>query len=421
MLRRARRPPPRLLYRSLSSSPYDGTFNKLRAFPFRMSPEQAQREMAKWGSIINDGEKFIGSLLAPFVPFVDYQRPLRITPVYFPAWLVNAFIKAEVKHHDVKPTASIIFRNTFIPGAAVPLLSNAPLWPRDLDNREPEPFSEDMMTQYGQEVQCIPFNISPFSILDIAKTSEDPSWSITDGLKVTPQSIEPRLLSVSPILFPVYLAQYKTREREDGSGHDLVTMFIQAHSSDGIVMSELSEEFERIPGGVFEKLVSQSPAAGIAMFGDTTSRVGIGGLSLRPINEARDAICSWLDEYLDSYSDIQKLSSMGYLETDDDPRIRELTLEEQDGLTKYFEITAEIAMVRRIIRSMEETQNAKAVVLTISKGQLPHLEAADKAATTLKTKLKELEEAQKKALPEWWTEWRRSQGLESEVQDDLEE
>jgi len=67
-----------------------------------MSPEEAQREMAKIGSIVNDGEKFIGSLLAPYVPFVDYQRPVRITPVYFPAWLVSAYVKAEVRYDNTK-------------------------------------------------------------------------------------------------------------------------------------------------------------------------------------------------------------------------------------------------------------------------------------------------------------------------------
>jgi len=58
---------------------------------------------------------------------------------------------------------------------------------------------------------------------------------------------------------------------------------------------------------------------------------------------------------------------------------------------------------------MAEVENNKGIVLTIGKGKLPHLAVADEAASTLKTKLKELEEQREKLIPEWWTEWKQSQ------------
>lgn len=68
------------------------------AFPFEMSPEYAQRQMAKWAAVICDGLNGSAALsaLATFLPFVDYKRPTRFSAAYFPAWVINAEVEVDV-------------------------------------------------------------------------------------------------------------------------------------------------------------------------------------------------------------------------------------------------------------------------------------------------------------------------------------
>jgi hypothetical protein len=70
-----------------------------------MSPEYAQRQMAKWAAVICDGLNGSAALsaLATFLPFVDYKHPTRFSAAYFPAWLINAEVEvnASVKGSEV--------------------------------------------------------------------------------------------------------------------------------------------------------------------------------------------------------------------------------------------------------------------------------------------------------------------------------
>ena len=55
------------------------------------------------------------------------------------------------------------------------------------------------------------------------------------------------------------------------------------------------------------------------------------------------------ESFLRSSHYIEKLAAMGQLDSDDDPRIRELTEEEEDVLTEYFRLGSEIGMIKRIV------------------------------------------------------------------------
>lgn len=79
------------------------------------------------------------------------------------------------------------------------------------------------------------------------------------------------------------------------------------------------------------------------------SRVRVESTSLRPIRDSATAIGDWLESFLCTYHYIEELASMRQLESDDDPRIREFTAEESKALDKYFSLTSEITMVKRII------------------------------------------------------------------------
>lgn len=55
---------------------------------------------------------FIGSLGARILPGFGFKpfQPLRITPVYFPAWIVDAEVQAEVSYKDVQVSLPFFLR-----------------------------------------------------------------------------------------------------------------------------------------------------------------------------------------------------------------------------------------------------------------------------------------------------------------------
>jgi len=84
-------------------------------------------------------------------------------------------------------------------------------------------------------------------------------------------------------------------------------------------------------------------------FNEADSRVHLEAVDLRPFRGAEQLISEWLENPLRSYSNIEALASMGKLENDDDPRIREMTKETSAELDKIFSITEEIIMLKRIV------------------------------------------------------------------------
>jgi hypothetical protein len=70
----------------------------------------------------------------------------------------------------------------------VPLLSR-PLQPSDA-----VPFSNELRHQYGTDIECLPYTISPFAALDIAKSLSPMDTTVDDDLRFTPTSITPNLV-----------------------------------------------------------------------------------------------------------------------------------------------------------------------------------------------------------------------------------
>jgi hypothetical protein len=84
-------------------------------------------------------------------------------------------------------------------------------------------------------------------------------------------------------------------------------------------------------------------------FSEADPRLHLEAVDLRPFRGAEKLILEWLEKPLRSYSSIETLASMGGLENDDDPRIREMTEEASAELEKIFNITEEIIMLKRIV------------------------------------------------------------------------
>jgi hypothetical protein len=87
----------------------------------------------------------------------------------------------------------------------------------------------------------------------------------------------------------------------------------------------------------------------VLLLGEADSRLDLEAVDLKPFRGAEKLISQWLENPLRSCSNIETLASMGKLENDDDPRIREMTGEASDELDKVFNLTKEIVMLKRIV------------------------------------------------------------------------
>jgi hypothetical protein len=90
------------------------------------------------------------------------------------------------------------------------------------------PWSEDLATQHGQSIKCLPYMLSPLPLLDKLKSMDHAQCKVSDNLRIVePHSSRTRLVSITftgvhvtpltghpvqsaayPVLLPVYLAQY---------------------------------------------------------------------------------------------------------------------------------------------------------------------------------------------------------------------
>jgi len=96
---------------------------------------------------------------------------------------------------------------------------------------------------------------------------------------------------------------------------------------------------------------------------------------------------------------------MSQLVSDDDPRIREMTAEEQRSLDRYFNVTTELTTLKRIYDAMTNAQEPNATVIKLGIGKIPKLERGDEASSSLQHRLSELEERRQDLKPRWWGEW----------------
>lgn len=106
---------------------------------------------------------------------------------------------------------------SYLPGSHTPTLSAAPLFTDGLDRQEALPsiiqhsqledsvqkelpqnelhsFDPSLLMQHGEEVQCIPFTISPFSLLDVARNLPWTEAAINRDLKFAPSSLKVNLV-----------------------------------------------------------------------------------------------------------------------------------------------------------------------------------------------------------------------------------
>ncbi|KAF8808730.1 hypothetical protein BYT27DRAFT_7337705 [Phlegmacium glaucopus] len=426
MLKRIRRPfriQPRKL--STPSNPYNN-YTKLRAFPFQVPPEHAQRLLSPLAAAACNFRKMLPSIGAYALPFLnfDFLRPVRLSAVYFPAWFVNGEVEANVTYKGIQSNETAWFENTYIPGSDMAVLSAAPLRCPLFNYTEAVPFTKSLMHQHGEPVQCVPFSTSPFSLLDVT-SSHPSSWSImiNEDLSINPSSVKTNLMSAYPVLLPLYLAQYDIDGGGEDSPNNMITFLLQAHCDPASIMCEnLSKinETSRKAIEMFSQFVGHESSDEIYTFPPINPRVSIPDISMSPQNNITNSIKEWLEDLLSSSRNIEILaeSSLSSLaKGDEDLRIREMIAEERESMAKYTELTVPIMFSRRLMKTLTGQGDRRPVKIHFQSPQSQELEKEvnEMPMKIIGQKLEHLEARRAEVAPKWWLEWLSLNRPESEI------
>ncbi|PPR00904.1 hypothetical protein CVT24_000389 [Panaeolus cyanescens] len=418
-------------YRSYSTNVYGEKPSKLRAFPFQLTPTQAEKRLARWASLICDDKVSTSAFpdISELLGF-EYKRPDRMVPVYFPVWVFNAELEVKATQKDTQRDLSLQFVNSYLPGSHLTKLAAAPLWFKDPDYQfmdELQPFTDDLLRQHDLDVQCIPFTVSPFSLLQLAKTLPSSAFDLHEDVQFSPSTLKSTVFSAYPVLLPLYLAQYTTKESE-GKPSSSVTMIVQAYSSmKGCIMAEpffdVLTDTHRL---TFEKAAEVSgwdlSNKEIINFDDVDDQLNVLSPALQTplMTEVFTKMLNRLQHALHNSNNISQLASMDQFSLADlekDPRIRELSFEEQTAIDKYFLLSNEIGLLKNLVETITNPHfHQHGEVKIINMGGAPvGQEGGDLEAmkSAFSVKLQDLEQAKEEATPQWLVEYRLSQQNES--------
>lgn len=179
--------------------------------------------------------------LAVFKDPVINLRPLRIQPIYFPTWRVEAEALSKgidsediIQNTEQDDTAYLLSRELYHPGHHMLPLSTLSFAP--FPDSPLLPWNESMSRlKDGTEVVCLPYTLSP---LEFASTLTE----CMSRNKAT-HSGKSRLLSLHigptyPVLFPLYLIQYEVVPSNSGHKPEPLTIVLEGHREGGALFSE---------------------------------------------------------------------------------------------------------------------------------------------------------------------------------------
>ncbi|TEB33383.1 hypothetical protein FA13DRAFT_1730383 [Coprinellus micaceus] len=393
-------------------NPYSN-FQKLRAYPFAFDQETAKSFLGLWGSALCNKGLF-ASTLARFIPGFrgNVFQPKRIVPVYFPAWIYDAELQADIDFNDTNRTALFQIQTGYLPGSDFRILSTTPLRDPDTDatltlgqipklsSNKTLPWSTGLIHQQGQEVSCLPYSIFPLTGL---KALSHENTEIFPRLHCDLDTVREKFSVFRPLLIPLYLAEYEA-DALDGEKRSC-TVFMDAISTSGSVYAyrnpqSFRDEYDTGLDDLAKTGGFQSPHdPDFFSFDSKDSYVGSGAVSISPPRDITAALLVWLHWRLRDANTIERLAKASVVEEgDSDSRIREYDPEERAVVQVWMDTGAEVMMTKRILERIQE----QIPQVTADPDAPNHLRAPIEA---LEANIKKLEERRVELQPEWWTEY----------------
>ncbi|KAH6913073.1 hypothetical protein BKA70DRAFT_1421336 [Coprinopsis sp. MPI-PUGE-AT-0042] len=372
---------------STPANPYT-KFEKLRAYPFAFDENNAKRLLAPIGAGLCRGP-ILSSVLHRFLPSLqlEHLEPQRILPVYFPAWIVDAEVEAKVNYQGVERSAAAQLRNGYLPGSDYKVMSSVSLFPVEMQETTPLPWSEGLVQQHGQHITCIPYNIDPASGF---KALSDLKFDAYPDLETSLSTVEPVLAVYRPVLMPLYLAQYDVEGRS-------CTLLLDATNGFGNVyiyrpQKDEKDEWDMVVERANQFMDVQAPSSDLWCIGVPNPWVDVETVSLPPHRDISKALEKWIQWKMSDSTTASQLAAVTTEATDSKPGIREFDVEDRDAVEEWMNIGAELMLIRRILERINEQMGAIEGDAPAHMGApLEHLKAQEQA----------LAEKRSELLPSW--------------------
>ncbi|KAI0925761.1 hypothetical protein AcW1_008106 [Taiwanofungus camphoratus] len=251
-------------YRAVSSVAHSFYPPKVRAFPFALSAEEAIARLSPVASIRLMGRHLFRSIGAYFLPgLFEPLRPKRIQAMYLPVWVLDAEVEAKVslqkadKDETLQGIATVTIDKSYMPGFVFEPLSRISFNSPALNTRGHVRFSDDLLTQRGSDILCLPFTHTPFALVDAARSLSYQQATISERFRFDPSTVRANMLAAYPVLVPIYLAQYDSHlELIDDENLQSFTFILEAHSRKGRIIVEGTER------QLMQNLIKYAPSVG---------------------------------------------------------------------------------------------------------------------------------------------------------------
>ncbi|CAL1716729.1 unnamed protein product [Somion occarium] len=345
--------------------------SKVRAYPFAVSLDETINYMGINASLYCGGRNIASSLAARFLPGFGFKpiQPARTIAVYLPTWIIDAELDAKVwsrlrtQEEAQQHTVTAWFQDSMMPGFVFDPLSRISLKSPSLQKYTTVPFSSELERQYEQDILCLPFTISPFSLPSLARSTSFKNAVISDDLRFDPTSVKEQMTAAYPILIPAYLLQYETQV-DDEHQVDL-TVIVEAYREKGNyvhnnVFKIWASAMSDIPASLTQFLrviddvdfMSRGPDAFPLMrVAEVRAVHGLPGRRARELQHWIDGL--FLKEgAMPTYQDHWKDENPDGIVDWDDLRIRECVPEEVNAVRSYMDLGVVEANLGDMVKNM---------------------------------------------------------------------
>ncbi|CCM00092.1 uncharacterized protein FIBRA_02119 [Fibroporia radiculosa] len=374
----------------------------------------------------------------------DPIRPERIQAVYLPAWLIDAVIDAEWWWQDgaegdqtTRRTATSFFKQSYMPGFIHEPLSRISLNSLTFEPSETIPFSEDLRTQRGSEVLCLPFELTPLHLIAATKSLSYQQATVSERLRFDPPTARTPLFAAYPVLIPVYIAQYETVNLDfvpDISREDrMFTVVIEAHRTNGRIVAENRDK------KLVRRLIASDPSPSKFLMNcfdmipddefwcsddidpDFIRHFVHAGIPLGAKKKDYTIVERWIDNAASTKGALKNYRSQFFGDTVaidwEDPRIVEYSKDEVEANRGWMQLTSTTKMLADILKTLSGNLDAsrRHDVIQPLHGNIPgsgddavkNLTKPTQTLEAMQEQLNILDKQKQETKPKWMKEWER--------------
>ncbi|KZT72997.1 hypothetical protein DAEQUDRAFT_808547 [Daedalea quercina L-15889] len=264
---------------------------------------------------------------------------------------------------------TIYTRDRYMPGFVHEPLSRIALKSDMLMASAAVPFSDDLRTQHGQEIKCLPFTHTPFPLLSLCRQMSDTYWHVGPTFRIKPSTVMATMMAAYPVLVPVYLVEHELQDTAS------FTVILEAADSWGYYINDdyfrlLAQGRVSVPStrATTDSLLPVSPVINAIQYMKTFTNITIGPLAPKAtIGITRDNVTGAVSKLINdiAFSEGAMAAYENRFFSDsaarpsqpidwDDLRIREFTMGEVWMNSMWAKLDAQRHGIGQLLRRVKE-------------------------------------------------------------------